>query len=54
MMAITDHILPYLGDGPLWPKIIWVEAEICKKCWWAYLLLKAILLMSNIEKDMVK
>lgn len=34
MMAITAHILPHLGDGPLWPKMIWEESEICKKYWW--------------------
>lgn len=38
MMAITSHILPHLGDGPLWPKMIWEEAEICKNYWWTNLL----------------
>ncbi|KAL4143271.1 hypothetical protein QTP88_005622 [Uroleucon formosanum] len=38
MMAITAHIVPHHGDGPLWPKIVWKEAEICKKYWWTNLL----------------
>ncbi|CAH1712056.1 unnamed protein product [Aphis gossypii] len=38
MMAITSHILPHLGNGPLWPKMIWEESEICKKYWWTNLL----------------
>ncbi|XP_050052902.1 nose resistant to fluoxetine protein 6-like isoform X1 [Aphis gossypii] len=38
IMAITSHILPHLGDGPLWPKMIWEEAEICKNYWWTNLL----------------
>ncbi|XP_026815118.1 nose resistant to fluoxetine protein 6-like isoform X3 [Rhopalosiphum maidis] len=37
MMAITAHIVPHLGDGPLWPKVIWEEAEICKNYWWTNL-----------------
>lgn len=38
MMAITAHIVPHLGDGPLWPQKIWEEAEICKNYWWTNLL----------------
>ncbi|CAI6365154.1 unnamed protein product [Macrosiphum euphorbiae] len=38
MMAITAHIVPHHGDGPLWPKIVWEEAEICKNDWWTNLL----------------
>ncbi|XP_029344057.1 nose resistant to fluoxetine protein 6-like [Acyrthosiphon pisum] len=38
MMAITAHIVPHHGDGPLWPKIVWEEAEICKNYWWTNLL----------------
>ncbi|XP_022177143.1 nose resistant to fluoxetine protein 6-like isoform X3 [Myzus persicae] len=38
MMAITAHIVPHLGDGPLWPQKIWDEAEICKNYWWTNLL----------------
>ncbi|XP_026810739.1 O-acyltransferase like protein-like [Rhopalosiphum maidis] len=37
-MAITANIIPHLGDGPLWPKKTWNEAEICKKYWWTNLL----------------
>ncbi|XP_026815122.1 nose resistant to fluoxetine protein 6-like [Rhopalosiphum maidis] len=38
MMAITAHIVPHLGDGPLWPQKTWNEAEICKNYWWTNLL----------------
>lgn len=38
MMAITAHIVPHLGDGPLWPRKIWDEADNCKKNWWMNLL----------------
>lgn len=38
MMAITAHIVPHLGDGPLWPHRSWEEAEICKNYWWTNLL----------------
>ncbi|XP_022177145.1 uncharacterized protein LOC111038383 [Myzus persicae] len=38
MMAITAHIVPHLGDGPLWPNKSWEEAEICKNYWWTNLL----------------
>ncbi|XP_003249059.3 O-acyltransferase like protein-like [Acyrthosiphon pisum] len=38
MMAITAHIIPHLGDGPLWPIKSWGEAEICKNYWWTNLL----------------
>ncbi|KAF0738577.1 O-acyltransferase like protein-like, partial [Aphis craccivora] len=38
MMAITAHIVPHLGDGPLWPLKTWNEAEICKNYWWTNLL----------------
>ncbi|XP_025193573.1 nose resistant to fluoxetine protein 6-like [Melanaphis sacchari] len=34
MMAITANIVPYLGDGPLWPQKTWNESEMCKKYWW--------------------
>lgn len=37
-MAITAHIVPHLGDGPLWPQKTWDEAEKCKKYWWTNLL----------------
>lgn len=38
MMAITAHIVPHLGDGPLWPQKVWDEAEKCKNYWWTNLL----------------
>ncbi|XP_016662452.1 nose resistant to fluoxetine protein 6 [Acyrthosiphon pisum] len=38
MMAITAHIIPHHGDGPLWSKIMWGESEICKNYWWTNLL----------------
>ncbi|XP_060841889.1 nose resistant to fluoxetine protein 6-like [Rhopalosiphum padi] len=38
VMAITAHIIPHLGDGPLWPLKSWEEAEICKNYWWTNLL----------------
>ncbi|CAI6373319.1 unnamed protein product [Macrosiphum euphorbiae] len=38
MMAITAHIVPHIGDGPLWPLKSWEEAEICKNYWWTNLL----------------
>ncbi|KAL4143280.1 hypothetical protein QTP88_005631 [Uroleucon formosanum] len=34
VMAITAHIIPHLGDGPLWPHKSWEEAEICRNYWW--------------------
>ncbi|KAL4143275.1 hypothetical protein QTP88_005626 [Uroleucon formosanum] len=34
VMAFTAHILPHLGDGPLWPQKSWEEAEICRNYWW--------------------
>lgn len=34
MIVMTAHIVPHLGDGPLWSKQIWEEAEICKNYWW--------------------
>lgn len=38
MMAVTAHIVPHLGDGPLWPQKTWDEAEKCKNYWWTNLL----------------
>jgi len=38
VMAITAHIIPHLGHGPIWPNKSWEEAEICKNYWWANLL----------------
>lgn len=43
MIAITAHIIPHLGDGPLWPRKIWEEAENCKNYWWAN-----VFFMSNL------
>lgn len=38
IMAIVAHILPHLGDGPLWPQKMWPEADNCKNYWWTNLL----------------
>ncbi|VVC42242.1 Nose resistant-to-fluoxetine protein, N-terminal,Acyltransferase 3 [Cinara cedri] len=38
MMAITAHIVPHFGDGPLWPQKTWIEAENCKSYWWTNVL----------------
>jgi len=38
VMTITAHIIPHLGDGPLWPFKSWEEAEICKNYWWTNVL----------------
>ncbi|XP_050428678.1 nose resistant to fluoxetine protein 6-like [Adelges cooleyi] len=37
VMAFTAHVLPHLGNGPLWPLKTWQEAENCQKYWWTNL-----------------
>lgn len=49
MMAITANIVPHLGDGPLWPRKTWHEAETCKKYWWTNLLFISNLLDAKYE-----
>jgi len=38
VIAFTAHIIPHLGNGPLWPQKIWYEAEQCQKYWWTNVL----------------
>ncbi|KAL5241672.1 hypothetical protein ACI65C_009082 [Semiaphis heraclei] len=49
IMAFTAHILPHLGNGPLWPYRTWDEAEICKNYWWTNLLFISNLIDSKYE-----
>ncbi|XP_060865863.1 nose resistant to fluoxetine protein 6-like [Metopolophium dirhodum] len=49
MMAITAHIVPHLGDGPLWPYKTWDEADICKNYWWTNMLFISNLIDSKYE-----
>ncbi|CAH1712092.1 nose resistant to fluoxetine protein 6-like isoform X1 [Aphis gossypii] len=49
MMAITAHIVPHLGDGPLWSYKTWDEAEICKNYWWTNMLFISNLIDSKYE-----
>lgn len=53
MMAITANIVPHLGDGPLWPRKTWHEAEMCKKYWWTNLLFISNLLDAKYEVRLV-
>lgn len=49
MMAITAHIVPHLGDGPLWPYKTWDEADICKNYWWTNMLFISNLIDTKYE-----
>lgn len=49
MMAITAHIVPHHGDGPLWPYKTWDEADICKNYWWTNMLFISNLIDSKYE-----